>query len=872
MSRHKFAARRGSDADSDVEDVDELDAELNKSLTQLPPIDVPFQPRSKQEMDDDNEDASERATAADCSAEFEMLNRLTHTHVPNQNELIVENVQMPEHFGSGSGSGSVIMTQTVSNPSESANRVPGLKDLAERYVTLKIWSQSLREVDKALNAKAMQILPLIATRLPSHSRPLITRDQHLIYQVVQEKKAASVDPKLTDEILAKIMPKMSDEDKEAIKRHPKRLMPIRLNVLTDVLGKERGKEPWKRAKAYATKKAPGGAKKYTVRIIPHPEEPGIIMPPSETEADKRLSRAFLNDPIGFNGLIKAETIKTETKIKKEDVRDTKDKEPLVMVKQEKQSEQDSGVKQEKLNTFADTSRRPPMKVFYNDPNALSGAIDLCNAMDTHQSENGARQQFDHMTEAAELVQTFSSESIVCFTDGGASPNPGFCGAGAVICVPTTFMKLEQVLKNQDTWDEAWKGLGRGTNNIAELSAIELALDVLDEMQDTIGREFKAPAIHILTDSTYANGVLSGTMIAKANADLVKQIKKKIANRSKTSPVTIHWVKGHAGVPGNERADQLATRGIEISVNLKTTKSKCLKNIRTVDRILQEERQANLSKMSSLATAPSLGKPSTLSSPGPTTQPQPQVQVQDEFEQMRRAFAQTMPKAPNTSTIATATSTTTVAVPASASSSALSTSTIYTNVSPNANATSISAVEPRIAALTSVKVPQINVATGTEKNSANEKDANAKNEKRDKKHKRKRERSSSPESSAASDIDDESDNDKSKKVDKKKSKKSKKRGDASDDDGDSDDQSSNKKQDKSKNKKSRTKTKSKKNKQDMDSSSDSDDDDDDKEPRRKKAKVDKKESIKDKKSSTRDKTKKKHKKQRADSSDSGSDSD
>jgi hypothetical protein len=48
---------------------------------------------------------------------------------------------------------------------------------------------------------------------------------------------------------------------------------------------------------------------------------------------------------------------------------------------------------------------------------------------------------------------------------------------------------------------------------------------------------------------------------KANHDLIARIKQRLATRCQRNPVTIHWVKGHAGVPGNERADQLANAGV-----------------------------------------------------------------------------------------------------------------------------------------------------------------------------------------------------------------------------------------------------------------------------------------------------------------------
>jgi len=87
-------------------------------------------------------------------------------------------------------------------------------------------------------------------------------------------------------------------------------------------------------------------------------------------------------------------------------------------------------------------------------------------------------------------------------------------------------------------------LGVGTNNIAELTAIGRGIELAGDG----GRRMR-----VYTDSSYAIGVLSKGWKAKANQELIAQLKRQIA------PLDVEFVKvaGHAGVPENERCDELA---------------------------------------------------------------------------------------------------------------------------------------------------------------------------------------------------------------------------------------------------------------------------------------------------------------------------
>lgn len=144
--------------------------------------------------------------------------------------------------------------------------------------------------------------------------------------------------------------------------------------------------------------------------------------------------------------------------------------------------------------------------------------------------------------ARQLIQGLDANVIRCFTDGGCKGNPGPAGSGVMIQMPDGRV------------GEASESLGVATNNIGELRAIEIAIEMLDALEIP-----KDHPVAILTDSSYSNGVLCLGWKAKANKDLIKRIRGALSARV---GVTVYWVAGHVGLEGNERADALAGRGIE----------------------------------------------------------------------------------------------------------------------------------------------------------------------------------------------------------------------------------------------------------------------------------------------------------------------
>jgi len=144
--------------------------------------------------------------------------------------------------------------------------------------------------------------------------------------------------------------------------------------------------------------------------------------------------------------------------------------------------------------------------------------------------------------------TTDNNLVEIFTDGACSGNPGPGGWGAVL-----------------RWKGVEKELSGGepetTNNRMELMAAIAALESLK----------RAVPVVLTTDSTYVrdgitkwihnwkkNGWRTANKKPVKNADLWQRLEAALADHE----VRWEWVKGHAGHPENERADELARSGIE----------------------------------------------------------------------------------------------------------------------------------------------------------------------------------------------------------------------------------------------------------------------------------------------------------------------
>ena len=138
--------------------------------------------------------------------------------------------------------------------------------------------------------------------------------------------------------------------------------------------------------------------------------------------------------------------------------------------------------------------------------------------------------------------------VTIYTDGACKGNPGVGGWGAL-------------LKFGGHVRELCGGELETTNNRMELLASIEALKAL---------KF-ACRVDLYTDSTYVRDGINQWMSNWKRNGWKTAAKKPVKNQDlwqaldaamQAHEVEWHWVKGHSGDPGNERADQLANKGIE----------------------------------------------------------------------------------------------------------------------------------------------------------------------------------------------------------------------------------------------------------------------------------------------------------------------
>ena len=142
--------------------------------------------------------------------------------------------------------------------------------------------------------------------------------------------------------------------------------------------------------------------------------------------------------------------------------------------------------------------------------------------------------------------------LFAYTDGACSGNPGPGGWGALLIA----REGERVVKER----ELKGGEPETTNNRMELLAAITALETLD----------RATRITIVTDSSYVKDGITkwihgwkakGWKTAAKKPVKNEELWRRLDEATQRHDVTWEWVKGHAGHPENERADELARAGM-----------------------------------------------------------------------------------------------------------------------------------------------------------------------------------------------------------------------------------------------------------------------------------------------------------------------
>jgi ribonuclease HI len=140
--------------------------------------------------------------------------------------------------------------------------------------------------------------------------------------------------------------------------------------------------------------------------------------------------------------------------------------------------------------------------------------------------------------------------LTIYTDGACSGNPGPGGWGVLL----KYGDSEKTLKGGDP---------NTTNNRMEMTA---AIKAIEAINETYNGE-----IILWTDSTYVMKGITEWIHGWKKKNWIKSDKKPVINTdlwkvldnlNSQKNIQWNWVKGHAGVEGNERADELARQGLE----------------------------------------------------------------------------------------------------------------------------------------------------------------------------------------------------------------------------------------------------------------------------------------------------------------------
>ncbi len=140
--------------------------------------------------------------------------------------------------------------------------------------------------------------------------------------------------------------------------------------------------------------------------------------------------------------------------------------------------------------------------------------------------------------------------VTIYTDGACKGNPGPGGWGA-------YMKTESHER------DLFGGEAATTNNRMELMAVIQALEALKrpcQIDLWLDSQYVRQGITEWIHGWKAKGWRTASKQPVKNADLWQRLDGLVHGGPHV--IEWHWVKGHAGDPGNERADALANKGVE----------------------------------------------------------------------------------------------------------------------------------------------------------------------------------------------------------------------------------------------------------------------------------------------------------------------
>lgn len=154
------------------------------------------------------------------------------------------------------------------------------------------------------------------------------------------------------------------------------------------------------------------------------------------------------------------------------------------------------------------------------------------------------------TKTAPRSAALDLSGLVIFADGGCEPNPGAGGWAFV------------AYRDGVEIHAGYGGAAEATNNTMELTAALRALrwfaglDVAEPVRLLCDSQYVVKGCNEWRHGWKKKGWTRGPSAPLANVELWQALDEALA----VVPITLEWVKGHAGTTGNERADELAGIG------------------------------------------------------------------------------------------------------------------------------------------------------------------------------------------------------------------------------------------------------------------------------------------------------------------------
>ena len=185
--------------------------------------------------------------------------------------------------------------------------------------------------------------------------------------------------------------------------------------------------------------------------------------------------------------------------------------------------------------------------------ALKTQEQIIKNYETLSSFRNPRKDETTKQKAVENTNIQNNGSLIIYSDGACSGNPGEAGSGLAV-----YSSNSKPILYYGAYVE------NGTNNIAELNALYKALLICESNPNYTNTIFSDSKYSIDCICTWAYGWKAKGWTKKGgeikNLELIKEahlLYEKIKNN-----LTIKHVKGHAGIEGNELADRMAVYTIK----------------------------------------------------------------------------------------------------------------------------------------------------------------------------------------------------------------------------------------------------------------------------------------------------------------------